>query len=269
MDSLIRDRRLDEARRLSLTYRFIDDFLCWGGPPPAEDLYQMRYQCTSNGPQDVTFLGMRLRIESHPENSRRRWLRLSVHDKEEQWPWKPVRYIHAWSVAPRHQTGGICKGLMISYAKQSIWRISDKQFSMRFTAFWTGSTRSTISGRVSMPSSASDGASFRMCAVGCVGSSNTACAPTGKAGLWGNLLRRPHHGATTQVYFLPQSLLLRLQLVLRNGASPWIQTLWTWWILSRVLSAILHHPRWPTSAELLDGVSIQLMEPCQGISASC
>ncbi|KAJ9462022.1 Ubiquitin carboxyl-terminal hydrolase 26 [Diplonema papillatum] len=114
IDSLIAEGRHEEARAHADSVRFIDDFLTWGVRPPPEAIYGMEYSETSKGVDDVVFLGMRIRAERDIKTD---YIRLSVLDKGEEFPWYPIKYTHAESTVPRNTGTSIFKGALIRAAR--------------------------------------------------------------------------------------------------------------------------------------------------------
>ena len=54
---------IDLARQHVHSCRYIDDFLTWSCDPPPASLYSMDYTDTSNNIDDVSYIGIRIRIE--------------------------------------------------------------------------------------------------------------------------------------------------------------------------------------------------------------
>ncbi|KAJ9460032.1 Kinesin-like protein 3 [Diplonema papillatum] len=114
IDSLITEGRHEEARAHADSVRFIDDFLTWSARPPPEAIYGMEYSETSKDVDDVVFLGMRVRVE---RGNKANFIRLSVLDKGEEFPWYPIKYTHAESTVPRNTGTSIFKGALIRAAR--------------------------------------------------------------------------------------------------------------------------------------------------------
>ncbi|KAJ9439183.1 hypothetical protein DIPPA_11747, partial [Diplonema papillatum] len=114
IDGLVAKGLQEEARNHADSVRFIDDFLTWGVRPPPEDIYGMEYGETSKGVDDVVFLGMRIRME---RNDKTDFIRMSVLDKGEEFPWNPIKYTHVESTVPRNTGTSIFKGALIRAAR--------------------------------------------------------------------------------------------------------------------------------------------------------
>ncbi len=114
IDDLLATGKLAEAQKHAHSFRFIDDFLTWDTTPPPESIYNMSYGKTSKGEDDVVFLGMRIRLERSDDNN---FIRMSVLDKGEEFPWRPIKYTHVESTVPRNTGNSIFKGALIRAAR--------------------------------------------------------------------------------------------------------------------------------------------------------
>eukprot|EP00754_Rhynchopus_humris_P029764 Rhum_TRINITY_DN15233_c5_g1::Rhum_TRINITY_DN15233_c5_g1_i6::g.145922::m.145922 len=112
------------TKKLARTMRYIDDFLCWGCSPPPATLYGMQYTQTNTSPGDVTYLGLRIRMECANDKDDRPLtnLRLSIIDKRESCfgdRIKPLKYTSAFSTAPSNIGRAIMTGATIRAARQT------------------------------------------------------------------------------------------------------------------------------------------------------
>ena len=111
MDDLVAKGELDLARKHDYSCRYIDDFLTWNCIPPPAELYSMNYTETSNGIDDVSYIGIRIRIETTRSNNR--WIRLSVNDKARGWHIIPTRFTHQHSAAQESMGTGIFTTMLL------------------------------------------------------------------------------------------------------------------------------------------------------------
>ena len=100
------------AKKLSNTKRYIDDILCFGTPPPPQAIYKMEYRQTNSRTGDATFLGIRIRNENNPV-TKRSYIRLSVLDKAEDYPYRPLTYTTVFSTAPANFGSSILIGGLV------------------------------------------------------------------------------------------------------------------------------------------------------------
>ena len=89
---------LGPGRCLTVT-RFIDDFRSSGVPLPPQEAYSMAYIVTAEG-ESAVYLGVKVYIEDHGDNKE---VHLTVHDREEEYPYHIVRYPEFGTVAPQQQ----------------------------------------------------------------------------------------------------------------------------------------------------------------------
>ena len=115
IDSLIEAKNLDLARQHDHSCRYIDDFLTWSCDPPPASLYSMDYTDTSNNIDDVSYIGIRIRIEI--TNTNKRWIRLSVNDKARGWHITPTRFTHQHSAAQESMGSGIFTTMILRALK--------------------------------------------------------------------------------------------------------------------------------------------------------
>ena len=111
MDDLVAKGELDLARKHDYSCRYVDDFLTWNCNPPPAELYSMNYTETSNGIDDVSYIGIRIRIETTKSNNR--WIRLSVNDKARGWHIIPTRFTHQHSAAQESMGTGIFTTILL------------------------------------------------------------------------------------------------------------------------------------------------------------
>eukprot|EP00607_Mallomonas_marina_P006252 CAMPEP_0182437162 /NCGR_PEP_ID=MMETSP1167-20130531/84855_1 /TAXON_ID=2988 /ORGANISM="Mallomonas Sp, Strain CCMP3275" /LENGTH=950 /DNA_ID=CAMNT_0024629975 /DNA_START=63 /DNA_END=2915 /DNA_ORIENTATION=- len=109
IDHLIATADTSTALKLAHTHRYIDDLLVWDTPPPPEDIYGLQYSEQTEPTGSVTFLGARITPLC---NGR---IDMSVFDKTEAWDFNVLRYTHADSNAPPHQTVGIFLSQLVRF----------------------------------------------------------------------------------------------------------------------------------------------------------
>ena len=100
---------LGPGRCLTVT-RFIDDFWSSGVPLPPQEAYGMAYVVTAEG-GSVVYLGVKVYIADHGDDKKE--VHLTVHDREEEYPYHIVRYPEFGTVAPQQQLGGVVMGRLV------------------------------------------------------------------------------------------------------------------------------------------------------------
>jgi len=108
MDTLYA-QNTEQAKQLlrahSDTRRYIDDLLCFDtAAPPLEAYHGLQYTEQTAPDGSVTYLGAKIYLSTSNR------LCLEVFDKTIEWDFKVLRYPHALSNAPLHQTTGIYIG---------------------------------------------------------------------------------------------------------------------------------------------------------------
>ena len=101
MDDLVAKGELDLA-----------DYSCrYMQPTTGRIIFQLNYTETSNGIDDVSYIGIRIRIETTKSNNR--WIRLSVNDKAHGWHIMPTRFTHPHSAAQESMGTGIFTTMLL------------------------------------------------------------------------------------------------------------------------------------------------------------
>eukprot|EP01063_Lacrimia_lanifica_P019021 TRINITY_DN25_c3_g1_i3.p1 TRINITY_DN25_c3_g1~~TRINITY_DN25_c3_g1_i3.p1 ORF type:complete len:1682 (+),score=-300.97 TRINITY_DN25_c3_g1_i3:424-5469(+) len=123
IEKLIKLGLYDLAEQYTVVMRFIDDVFSPGVPPPPAWMYQMGYKATHKVPGDVDFMGLRARNEVRHRVTNdtveitHRYIRLSMQDKRESFPYVPTKYATREQCASRHLGKGILTGRMVATAR--------------------------------------------------------------------------------------------------------------------------------------------------------
>jgi hypothetical protein len=97
------------AQNYALTGRFIDDVITWGVRPPSCEIYGLNWLETTNPNGSVNFLGANITPRINGS------FLTSVFDKFQQWNFPVIKYPHADSNVPNHQSCGIVKGQLYRF----------------------------------------------------------------------------------------------------------------------------------------------------------
>ena len=99
---------IDEAKRHSHNFRFIDDVLCWDEEPPSSEIYGLEWSETTNSNGSVNFLGGKIQnIDGRIST----WL----FDKAAEWQFSFLRYPHCDSNVPCHQPASVFQGQLCRF----------------------------------------------------------------------------------------------------------------------------------------------------------
>ena len=94
--------------------RFIDDCFVAGDDFPSEEEYGMKYKQTSEDPNDLIFIGLRLfKDENGVAHS-------ALYDRALEYPVQIKRYPWASTVAPESQLGGVLMGRFVACRIRSV-----------------------------------------------------------------------------------------------------------------------------------------------------
>jgi hypothetical protein len=109
IDQLVRNNQLSLAQKHSFNARYIDDLLTWDVDRPSDEIYGLQLSETTNSDGSVTFLGAK--ITPLPTGV----IDIALFDKTIEWNFPVIRYPHASSNIPPHQTVGIFSGQAVRY----------------------------------------------------------------------------------------------------------------------------------------------------------
>jgi hypothetical protein len=108
IDTLLAENKLEEAKKHSDNFRFIDDILTWDVEPPTSEHYGLELSETTLPDGSVVYLGGKI----VNVNGR---LDISIFDKAAEWPFLVLRYPHAHSNVPYHQPSGVFQGQLVRF----------------------------------------------------------------------------------------------------------------------------------------------------------
>jgi hypothetical protein len=110
IDNLLINNSLMEAKLHARTKRYIDDLLLFNCEPPQPEAYgNLQYSEQTKEDGSVTYLGAKIYLLTN------QWMNIEVFDKTLEWKFNIVRYPHALTNAPKHQTKGIFIGQLQRY----------------------------------------------------------------------------------------------------------------------------------------------------------
>jgi len=93
----------EKAKAYANTYRFIDDGLTFGVEFPPQEKYGLHWSETTLPDGSVNYLGAHIEIVNG-------YLHISIFDKAAEWNFPVIKYPHADSNAPYHQSAGVFQG---------------------------------------------------------------------------------------------------------------------------------------------------------------
>jgi hypothetical protein len=111
MDKLYRDNTNNKQAYEchNFTRRYIDDLLCFNAEPPPREAYgNLEYSEQTEEDGSINYLGAKM----YKQNGR---LHMEVFDKTLEWTFPVIRYPHATSNCPHHQSSGIYIGQLQRY----------------------------------------------------------------------------------------------------------------------------------------------------------